>query len=43
MPLADSASAGYLWDCLIDAIAEYGGAPVGLSALARPVDPDRPA
>lgn len=41
--LADSASAGYLWDCLTDAMAEYGGAPVGLSALARLVDPDRPA
>lgn len=41
--LADTASAGYLWGCLTDAMAEYGGAPVGLSALARLVDPDRPA
>ncbi|MFQ5775273.1 MAG: hypothetical protein ACE5GS_12205 [Kiloniellaceae bacterium] len=31
--LADSAAAGYLWDCLLDAMAEFDGAPVGLSAL----------
>jgi sarcosine oxidase subunit gamma len=31
--LADSASADYLWDCLIDAMAEFEGAPVGLAAL----------
>jgi sarcosine oxidase, subunit gamma len=31
--LADSASAEYLWDCLRDAMAEFGGAPVGLAAL----------
>jgi sarcosine oxidase subunit gamma len=31
--LADSASADYLWDCLIDAMAEFEGGPVGLSAL----------
>lgn len=29
----DSASADYLWACLKDAIAEFEGAPVGLSAL----------
>ena len=31
--LADSASADYLWEALRDAMAEFGGAPVGLSAL----------
>lgn len=31
--LTDIASAVYLWDCLIDAIAEFDGTPVGLSAL----------
>ncbi len=31
--LSDSASAAYLWDCLLDAMAEFGGRPVGLSAL----------
>jgi sarcosine oxidase subunit gamma len=30
--LADSASAEYLWDCLLDAMAEFGGKPVGWSA-----------
>lgn len=32
--LADSASAGYAWDCLVDAMAEFGGRPAGLDALA---------
>ena len=31
--LADSASTAYLWACLIDAMAEFDGGPVGLSAL----------
>jgi sarcosine oxidase subunit gamma len=31
--LADSASGDYLWDCLLDAMMEFEGAPVGLSAL----------
>ncbi len=31
--LVESASAAYLWDCLLDAMAEFGGRPVGLSAL----------
>ncbi len=31
--LGDSASAEYLWDCLIDAMAEFDGAPVGLAAV----------
>lgn len=31
--LADSASADYLWEALLDAMAEFGGAPVGLAAL----------
>ncbi len=31
--LADSASATYLWDCLMDAMAEFRGGPVGLSAV----------
>ncbi len=31
--LADSAQAAYFWDCLLDAMAEFDGAPVGLEAL----------
>lgn len=31
--LADSASAAYLWSCLIDAMDEFDGGPVGLSAV----------
>ena len=31
--LADSASADYLWPCLIDAMAEFDGGPIGLGAL----------
>ena len=31
--LGDSASAEYLWDCLLDAMAEFDGAPVGLEAV----------
>ncbi len=31
--LADSASAAYLWRCLIDAMQEYGGQPVGFGAV----------
>jgi len=31
--LADSASAGYLWACLRDAMDEFDGRPVGLRAL----------
>lgn len=30
--LGDCASASYLWSCLVDAMAEFEGAPVGLSA-----------
>lgn len=33
--LADSASAEYLWGCVLDAMAEFGGTPVGLAALSR--------
>ena len=33
--LADIASAEYLWDCLLDAMAEFGGKPVGLAALRQ--------
>lgn len=33
--LADSASALYLWDCLIDAMAEFSGRLFGLDDLAR--------
>lgn len=33
--LADTASADYLWGALTDAIAEYGGGPVGWAALRR--------
>jgi len=31
--LADSASGDYLWECLLDAMMEFGGRPVGLTAL----------
>ena len=31
--LGDSASAEYLWGCLLDAMAEFDGAPVGLAAV----------
>ena len=31
--LADSASAAYLWDCLLDAMAEFAGTPIGLTAV----------
>ncbi len=31
--LADCTAAAYLWDCLRDAMAEFDGAPVGLTAL----------
>jgi len=31
--LLDSASAEYLWDCLLDAMTEFEGAPVGLTAV----------
>ena len=33
--LFDSASALYLWQCLIDAMAEFDGAPSGLAALRQ--------
>lgn len=32
--LADNPSADYLWDCLLDAMAEFDGAVVGLNTLA---------
>ena len=31
--LGDSASAGYMWMCLLDAMEEFGGKPVGLEAV----------
>ena len=31
--LCDSASAGYMWDCVLDAAQEFGGGPVGLKAM----------
>lgn len=31
--LNDSASAEYFWDCMLDAMQEFGGRPVGLGAL----------
>lgn len=31
--LGDSASAGYMWMCLLDAMAEFDGGPVGLEAV----------
>ncbi len=33
--LTDWASAKYMWDCLIDAAREFGGKPIGLSAVQR--------
>ena len=33
--LADIASGEYLWSCLIDAMDEFKGAPVGLAAVSR--------
>ena len=33
--LGDSASAEYLWNCLVDAMAEFDGRLVGLAALQR--------
>jgi sarcosine oxidase subunit gamma len=33
--LADSASAEYLWGCLLDAMAEFAGAPVGWAAARQ--------
>ncbi len=30
---ADNPSAEYFWDCLLDAMAEFDGRPVGLTAL----------
>jgi sarcosine oxidase subunit gamma len=33
--LADSASSEYLWTCVLDAMAEFDGAPVGWSALRK--------
>ena len=47
--LADSASAVYLWDALLDAMAEHDGAPIGLAAIrslqerSGPPQPDAPA
>lgn len=38
--LADIASAVYLWEALIDAMAEYDGAPVGLAALRSLIQED---
>jgi sarcosine oxidase subunit gamma len=31
--LADSASAEYMWACVVDAMAEFGGGPIGLTTL----------
>ena len=31
--LADSASAEYLWDCLVDAMTEFSGATIKLEAF----------
>jgi len=33
--LGDSASAGFVWSAVLDAMAEFGGVPVGLDALLR--------
>ena len=36
--LTDSASAAFMWSSLLDAMAEFGGRPVGLAALRRLAD-----
>ena len=41
--LGDSASAAYLWDCLLDAMAEFNGQPVGLAVLQRAAASKLPA
>ena len=47
--LADSASAVYLWDALLDAMTEHDGVPIGLAAIrslqerSGPPQPDAPA
>ena len=33
--LCDSAAAEYLWECLLDAMGEFGGEAIGVSALAK--------
>lgn len=33
--LTDSASAEYMWACIVDAMAEFDGQPIGLAALRR--------
>lgn len=33
--LADSASAEYMWDCVLDAMQEFDGGPIGLTALRQ--------
>lgn len=33
--LTDSASAEYMWRCVVDAMAEFDGHPIGLAALRR--------
>jgi sarcosine oxidase subunit gamma len=38
--LGDSASASYMWDCLLDAMTEFGGRPVGLAVLQLAERPD---
>ena len=36
--ITDIASAVYLWDALLDAMAEYDGAPIGLAAIRALLD-----
>ena len=36
--LGDSSCAEYLWSCLLDAMREFGGAPVGLGAMRKFVE-----
>lgn len=33
--LSDVSSAEFLWDCLLDAMQEFGGSPVGIAALRK--------
>ena len=41
--IVDSASAVYLWGALLDAMAEHGGAPIGLAALRSLSEQDGPS
>ena len=41
--ITDLASAVYLWGALLDAMDEYGGAPIGLAAIRSLLDGGEPS